>query len=738
MKLHVPKSFVISSMTLLILASGPRAHGQKSAADKSLAVIADPWIQNAVLTGSDAMGSDFFGYSIAMDGNTVVVGSPFHNEDQGAAYVFVRSGGKWTQQAKLTASDGAELDEFGSCVAVNGSTIVVGAPFHSVGSNLYQGAAYVFVENGGTWTQQVELTASDGGEGDFFGSSIVVSASTIAVGALVQPVGSSQLVGAAYVFSESGGTWTQQAELRASDATSSDSFGSSVAISGGTLVVGDDRHTVGANQSQGAAYVFVESGGTWKQHAELIASDGTANEQFGTSVAISGSTVAVGAPNHPVGTNQFQGAAYVFVESGGIWTQQAELISPDGAWLDQFGSSVAVSGSTVLVGASNHPSPQPPPYIGGPGAAYMFTQSNGTWTQQQELFAYDGLDSGRFGLSVAVGGGTAVVGAAYHSQGVNSAGQAPAYVFGSSGPLYTLSGVPSSLSFLPGGQATSTISITPWNGFSGSVSLSPVLLPSGVTASFDPNPATTTTTLTLTANATAAEGTSEVVLNGASGSLNQTAGSMLTVLQAPEVKLVPPSLNFGNQVINTSAGRGATLRNVGEITLNFTNNPVITPSTSFKISQTFCGNVVFPHKSCTVSVQFEPTSLGKQTASLVFTDDAFGSPQAVSLSGTGVEPAALTPASLAYATRKVGTTSPARAFLLTNNQLVALTSIAISTTGDFALSTTTCGTSLAAKAKCMISVTFTPTKTGNRTGQLSITDSAVNSAQTASLTGTGD
>ena len=178
-----------------------------------------------------------------------------------------------------------------------------------------------------------------------------------------------------------------------------------------------------------------------------------------------------------------------------------------------------------------------------------------------------------------------------------------------------------------------------------------------------------------------------------------------------------------------------TLKNTGAATLKISS---IKPSRDFAISANTCGATLAGNKSCKVSITFTPTALGKVTGTLTFTDDAVNSPQTVPLSGTGVEPATLTPASAIYAKQNVGTTSAAKTFTLTNNQTEALTSIAISTTGNFAASAKTCGASLAAKGKCTISVTFTPTATGTRTGQLRVSDSASNSPQTSTLTGTGD
>ena len=518
-------------------------------------VVVDPWIQQAELTASDGAAADKFGTSVAMDGSTVVVGAPQKtvgsNSTQGAAYVFVQSGGTWIQQAELTASDGAAFDGFGSSIAVSSSTVVVGAPGY--GSNYSQGAVYVFTQSGTNWSQQAELTASDGAAYNYFGSSIGVSGSTVVVGAHGYPaVGSNVAQGAAYVFVESGGTWTQQAELTASDGAAYDQLGSSVAVSGSTVVAGAPCHMVGPNTCQGAAYVFVESAGTWSQQAELTLSDPVEYDQFGWSVALSGGMAVVGANNHTVGANIGQGAAYVFVESGGTWNQQAELTSSDGAAYDHFGQSVALSGSTVVAGAPEHPynvmlsAP-------GPGAAYVFVESDGTWSQQAELTASDGADNDGFGHSVAVDGSTAVAGAIGHTVGSNSY-QGAGYVFGSSGPLYTLSASPNSMSIVQGNQGTSTITITPENGFNGSVSFSASGLPSGVTAVFNPNPATSTSTLTLTASGTATTGTATVTVTGTSGSLTQTTTLTLTVTPAPSYTLSasPNSLSVAQGSQGTS------------------------------------------------------------------------------------------------------------------------------------------------------------------------------------------
>jgi FG-GAP-like repeat/Abnormal spindle-like microcephaly-assoc'd, ASPM-SPD-2-Hydin len=203
----------------------------------------------------------------------------------------------------------------------------------------------------------------------------------------------------------------------------------------------------------------------------------------------------------------------------------------------------------------------------------------------------------------------------------------------------------------------------------------------------------------------------------------------------PAVKLSPISLGFGNQVINTtSVAKTVTLANTGNAVLNITS---ITPSGDFAILSKTCGSTLAARAKCRVKVTFTPTVLGKLTGKLTSTDNALNSPQTVGLSGTGVLPATLTPAKTTFTAQTVGTTSPPKTFTLTNNQTVALSSIVISATGDFAVSATTCTTSLGPKSKCTISVTFTPAAKGTRTGMLTVSDSANNSPQKSGLTGTG-
>lgn len=342
------------------------------------------WTEQEKLIAADGASSDNFGASVALssDGNTAIIGAyganVGTNNNQGAAYVFTRSGTAWTQQAKLLAADGTTNDYFGAAVALNsdGNTAFIRAAYADVGGNEDQGAAYVFTRSGATWSQQAKLTAADGAAWDYFGISVALSSDgdTAIAGAYQADVAGDGDRGAAYVFTRSGSTWTEQRKLIATDGASSDNFGNSVVLSGdgNTAIVGAYYADVGANNDQGSAYVFTRSDTTWSEQTKLTASDGAAMDFFGYKVALNtdGDTAVIGAyyADMPGKTNQ--GAAYVFARSGTQWSQQTKLTADDGARNDYFGGSVALSGDgyTAIAGAYDAD-------VGGDnnqGAAYVF------------------------------------------------------------------------------------------------------------------------------------------------------------------------------------------------------------------------------------------------------------------------------------------------------------------------------------------------------------------------------
>lgn len=313
------------------------------------------WIEQAQLTADDGMANDLFGFAVSINGDYAMVGAyrndPGNISNRGAAYIFLRSGTTWIQQAKLTAMDGAAEDEFGNAVSINGNYAIVGARLANVDAKIDQGAAYIFVRSGTNWTQQVKLTALDGAKGDQFGNAVDISGDYAIVGALADTVNAKQYQGSAFIFIRSGISWTQQAKIIASDGAINDFFGVAVSISGDYAMVGTGFDDVGANTDQGSAYIFVRNGTNWTQQVKLIASDASANDKFGNSVSINGDYAIVGSPNYGGLTNNNQGAAYLFVRKGTAWKEQAKLTASDGATNDNFGYAVSISGNFAIVGA---------------------------------------------------------------------------------------------------------------------------------------------------------------------------------------------------------------------------------------------------------------------------------------------------------------------------------------------------------------------------------------------------
>ena len=428
--------------------------------------------QQAYLKASNTDPFDFFGFSVASSGDTVVVSAYGEDSDatgvngdqsdnsastSGAVYVFVRSGTSWSQQAYLKASNTEAGDLFGHSVSVSGDTLVVGAPFESsdaTGVNGGQsnngasrsGAAYVFVRSGTTWSQQAYFKASNTEAGDFFGSSVTVSGDTVVIGAPLEASNATGVngdqsndgapgSGASYVFVRSGTSWSQQAYVKASNTGSDDMFGISVSLSGETAVVGahwEDSDATGVNGDQddngapaaGAVYVFARNGTSWSQQAYLKASNTNSFDEFGFSVSVSGDTVVAGAreeDSRATGVNGEQGdngapasgAAYVFERSGTSWSQQAYLKASNTGEADAFGHTVSTWGDTVVVGAYQEDSLT----TGADdddvnsGAAYVFERQGTSWSQQAFLKASNTGDGDLFGTSVAASGTRVVVGA---------------------------------------------------------------------------------------------------------------------------------------------------------------------------------------------------------------------------------------------------------------------------------------------------------------------------------------
>jgi hypothetical protein len=550
---------------------------------------------------------DTFGHRVAISGDTMVVGAPGEDSgatgvdgnqaddsavDSGAAYVFVRSGSGWTQQAYLKASNAGAGDGFGISVAISGTTIVVGAyseDSQSAGSGGDQadnsapgsGAAYVFTRSGSGWTQQAYLKASNPGFGDSFGRAVAISGDTVVVGAVSEGSSATGVdgdqannnapgSGAAYVFTRTGGAWTQQAYLKASNTDAFDHFGRTLAIDGDTVAVSaydEDSNAAGvggdqsdnSSDSSGAAYVFTRTGGAWTQQAYLKASNPDAGDRFGETVAVAGDTLVVGVPSEDsnatgVGGDQSDnsapssGAAYVFARTSGTWNQQTYLKAPNSEASDTFGAAVAIIADVLVIGAPGEDSSATG--VGGDqgnndvfnsGAAHVFTHRGGSWTQDAYLKASNTSTESYFGWSAAVSSErTIVVGAPWADTDAPDSGAA--YVFAARAAAFSVD---------------------------------------------------------------------------------------------------PPARAFGDQRLGTTSPyQRFVVTNTGDADLTITAATLTgtDPGQFARGTDTCSGATLAPNDTCTVQAAFSPTTTGPKTALLRFTHSADGSPTDVSLSGSGRAP----------------------------------------------------------------------------------------------------
>ena len=385
-------------LCLLITICSPATFGAPDDAFSRQTKLVDP--------NAEAIGG--FGVAIDVDGDTAVVTrlANFFTGLQGAAHIYVRDGENWTLQQTVSEQDNEPMagDGYGFSVALEGDTLVVGAIGDSDGA-FAAGAAYVYVRNGTTWSLQQKLTAADAASFSNFGISVDVLDDTVVVGA--------HLTDAAYVFHRDGTLWTQQQKL-APTGGPEQSFGISVSISGQTIAVGASTHSAPGAQFAGAVYVFVNNGSSWDEQQRLTANNVKENQNLGFTVAISGDTIVasapgelVGAPNNETNGVHKHGAAYVFERTGTSWDHQKRFFERDSNRTGGFALRLAIDGDTIVVGdVSNN-------QVGlFAGAGYVYVRNgNAGWSLKHTLTANDGGPGDSLGLTVAISGDTIILGA---------------------------------------------------------------------------------------------------------------------------------------------------------------------------------------------------------------------------------------------------------------------------------------------------------------------------------------
>jgi|SRR5688572_383981 hypothetical protein len=368
------------------------------------------WLEQKV-KAIDGDPEAWFGSAVAISGDYAMVGA--HNaivqgrQSQGAVYVFKRMGDHWQQIRKLVAIDGAAGDHFGQTLALHGDFAIINASLATIAGNMWQGAAYVFKRSGDNWVQIQKLVDSHGEAFKTFGTCVAFSKAYALIGSGGASHAGQRIDRAVHVFKYQPNAklaWVQTQTIPtplAEDPTSG--FGASVAISDAYALIGAPTASTGGNPGQGMVYVAKETGGTWALLDKLGASDAEARANFGVSVAIDGDTALIGAPGATVNGNISQGAAYVLRRSPTGWKEAQKIVAGAGAAINLFGASVSLEKDSVaLVGAYAVENYR--------GAAYVFRNQQGVWSETDTLQASDGASGSVYGYYSTIAGKTALVG----------------------------------------------------------------------------------------------------------------------------------------------------------------------------------------------------------------------------------------------------------------------------------------------------------------------------------------
>ncbi len=373
------------------------------------------------------------GAAVAISGDTAVTGAPLENGSAGAVYVYVKTGGVWALEEKLTAGDSAADDRFGASVSIAGNVIAVGAP----GRTGAKGSVYTFTRTGTDWTQDATvLEGTSTSAGDQFGASVSVQNADLAVGAPFQAVASKPAKGAVYVFTNNGGGWLQQQRIteNKNNVKANAQIGWSVSLSGNTIAAGAPGTNFGSKANVGTVFIYVRNGSVWTRQVRLNPG-GTRNDRVGSAVALFSNRLVIGASGREVSGKINQGVAFLETRTGTSWTLISTLTSSDGAANDHFGASVAIAGQFAVIGA---PKDDPTPGVGA-GKAYLFGFTGGNnLTEINALVATDNAAGDNFGAAVAFNSARALAGAPYADSTGADAGAGYVFAFSQTGTMTTI------------------------------------------------------------------------------------------------------------------------------------------------------------------------------------------------------------------------------------------------------------------------------------------------------------
>ena len=382
------------------------------------------WTYQATLTGSDTVAADYFGSALAMEGNTIAVGAQYDSPSgdySGSVYVFEKEGNSW-QETKLVPVDGLAGDFFGSSLSLSGGLLLVGAPGRDFSPTITDiGLAYLFTNQTGSWSQQRAFAAgAQAVASGQFGNVVALEGNTLAITAAKDA--GSPLNGTVTVYSRSGDVWTLQQRLVPGDHTQGSGYGMALAIRGDLLVVGAETDAT-LSADGGAAYIYTRSGNVWTEGQKLLPVGIGENFRFGDSIAIDGGTLLIGRSGDST-ISSLAGSAYLYQNDGTTWNFFQRIFPTSGGLADHFGLHLDVDGDSAVIGALDDDQD----FGTSTGSAYIFKRRNGIWLLETKLYDPDGQTGDRFGVSVGISGGTVIVGADFDDEN-NIANRGSAQIF---------------------------------------------------------------------------------------------------------------------------------------------------------------------------------------------------------------------------------------------------------------------------------------------------------------------
>ncbi|MBS1754376.1 MAG: hypothetical protein KF741_06170 [Ferruginibacter sp.] len=354
-----------------------------------------------VVDNSGSLG-DFGGYSVCISSNFAIVGAPGDdvntNPDQGSVSIYRHDENGWIKMQKITDAAGTSSDYFGSSVSISGNYAIVGAPSDDVGVNLDQGSASIYQYNGINWLLMQKITDADGAADDNFGISVSISGNYAIVGSHLDKVGTNANQGSASIYQYNGSSWVLMQKITDATGAANDNFGKSVSISGNYAIVGASNDDVGTNTNQGSASIYRYNGSSWVLMQKITDATGAANDNFGTSVSIDNNYAIVGASSDDVGVNSNQGSASIYHYTASSWVLMQKITDVDGAANDNFGTSVSISGNYAIVGVTFD-------QMGAnlnQGSARIYYRNGPLWRKLQNVVDPAGASGDVFGCSVSL------------------------------------------------------------------------------------------------------------------------------------------------------------------------------------------------------------------------------------------------------------------------------------------------------------------------------------------------